>query len=182
MSGPTSRRAEPAGERTFPVFLTLGSNIEPRVNLPRAVALLAERLRLRAVSRVYETEPVGAPGAPPFLNAAVLIETNLAPRALKQDVLRPLEARLGRVRTGDPNAPRTVDVDVALYDELILEDPVNRITLPDPEILTRAHVALPLADLAPDWRHPVTGETLAAIAARFAGSPGVRICSEVSLT
>lgn len=181
MSGRTSRRAEGAGERTFPVFLTLGSNIEPRANLPRAVALLGRQFPVRAVSRVYETEPVGAPGAPPFLNAAVLIDTHLAPRALKHDVLRPLEARLGRVRTGDPNAPRTVDVDLALYDELILEDPVNQITLPDPEILTRAHVALPLADLDPRRRHPVTGESLAAIAARFAGSPGVRVCPEVSL-
>lgn len=180
MSGPTSRRRE-RPERVFPVLLSLGSNVEPRENLPRAVALLARRFPVRAVSRVWETEPVGAPGTPPFLNAAVLIETALAPRALKHEVLRPLEARLGRVRGGDPNAPRTVDIDIALYDELVLEAPGDRLALPDPAILTRAHVALPLAEVAPGLRHPLTGETLAAIARRFAGAPGVRVCPEVTL-
>lgn len=181
MSGRTSTRADRRCDHSFPVFLSLGSNVEPQRNLPRAVALLALRFRLRAVSRVWETEPVGAPGTPPFLNAAVLIATGLAPGALKHEVLRPLEARLGRVRAGDPYAPRTLDVDIALYDELILEAPPLELTIPDPEILTRAHVALPLADLSPRTRHPVTGEPLARIAERFAGAPGVRICSAVSL-
>lgn len=158
----------------YPVWLCLGSNIEPLRHLRLAVAMLAERFPLAGVSRVWESEAVGAPGSPPFLNAAAEIATELPPRTLKHDVLRPLEARLGRVRGDDPNAPRTIDVDIVLYDELILDDPAAGLTLPDPEVLTRAHVALPLADLAPDLRHPATGETLAAIAARFAGHPGVR--------
>lgn len=175
MNGATSPEPARAAPGTFPVFIALGSNIEPAAHLPRAVELLGERFALRAVSRVYESEPVGAAGAPPFLNAAVLITTNLAPRALKFDVLRPMEARLGRVRTEDRNAPRTLDLDLVLYADLILEDATRHITLPDPEILTRAHLALPLADLAPTFRHPVTGEALSTIAARFAATPGIRV-------
>lgn len=178
MSGPTSRRPE----SSFQVFLALGSNVEPEENLPRAVERLARRLRVKAVSRVYETAPVGgAAGAPAFWNAAVLVETGLAPRALKHDVLRPLEASLGRVRGGDRNAPRPIDLDIALFDQLILDDPVHHLTIPDPEVLTRAHVALPLADLSPETRHPVTGETLGEIAARFTDAPGIEVREEIRL-
>jgi 2-amino-4-hydroxy-6-hydroxymethyldihydropteridine diphosphokinase len=158
-----------------PVFITLGSNIEPEKNLPRAVRRLAERFTLRAVSRVYRTAPLGSTAQADFLNAAVLIETNLPPLVLKYDVLRPLEASLGRVRGADKNAPRTIDLDIALYGGLILDDPAHRITIPDPEIITRAHLALPLADLAPDFVHPLAGRRLAEIAARFADQPGVTL-------
>ena len=105
------------------VYLSLGSNIDPAVNLPEAVARLAERLRVRAVSGVWASAAKGAPGAPPFLNAAVRVETDLLPRALKRDLLRPLEAAMGRVRSGDPNAPRQIDIDLSLYGDLVLEDP-----------------------------------------------------------
>lgn len=166
----------------FPAFIALGSNIEPTSHLPRAVELLGARLELCAVSRVYETEPVGADGVPAFLNAAVLAQTHLSPRALKYEVLRRVEARLGRVRSADRNAPRTLDLDLVLYSELILDDPRHHLHLPDPEILTRAHLALPLADLAPSYRHPVTGESLATIAARLAHTPGVTLSRRCALT
>jgi 2-amino-4-hydroxy-6-hydroxymethyldihydropteridine diphosphokinase len=161
--------------RVSPVFITLGSNIEPEKNLPEAIRLLAERFALRAVSRVYETAPFGTGEGANFLNAAALIETSLPPVLLKYDVLRPLEAQLGRIRTADKNAPRTIDLDIALYGNLILDDPTNLITIPDPEIATRAHIALPLADLDPDFIHPVAGRTLAEIAAPFADQPGVAL-------
>ncbi len=169
-----------------PVFVTLGSNVAPESNLPRAVRLLGERLALRAVSRVYRTAPLDASGRVMikqghFLNAAALVETDLPPAALKHDVLRPIEAEMGRVRSADKYAPRSIDLDIALYGDLVLDDPESRLTLPDPEITTRAHVALPLADLAPDFVHPVTGETLAAIGARFRGQPGVAL-HKINLT
>lgn len=169
MSGPTSAELpEPVA-----VLVSLGSNVEPEVNLPRAVELLTRRLPVLAVSRVYRTAPVGAPG-PPFLNAAVLVSTRLPPARLKLEVLRPVEARLGRRRTADRNAPRTIDLDIALYDDLILEDRLVGVTLPDPDLATCAHVALPLADVAPQVRDPVSGRTLGEIAATFRGSPGIR--------
>lgn len=162
------------------VFVTLGSNIDPEVNLPRAVRLLAARLALRATSRVYQTAPLDArgdvaAGQGAFLNAAALVETDLPPVSLKFDVLRGIEAEMGRARTSDRYAPRPIDLDIALYGSLVIDDPDHRLTIPDPEILTRAHVALPLADLAPDFVHPVTGQTLAALAAPFVGAPGVSL-------
>jgi 2-amino-4-hydroxy-6-hydroxymethyldihydropteridine diphosphokinase len=126
-------------------------------------------------------EPVGSPGAPTFLNAAVSFTTELAPAILKFDHLRPIEAGLGRARGPDPNAPRTIDLDIALMGDLVVHAPLDGIEIPDPDILTCAHVALPLADLGPDIIHPIALETLAGIAARFAGRPGVRVYQELSL-
>lgn len=128
------------------VLVALGANVEPRANLPEAVARLAAApgVRLVAVSRVWRTRPVGGPG-PDFLNAAVALETALDPDALRERVLRPIEASLGRVRGPDRNAPRPIDLDIAAVDALV--DPARGI--PDPEIPARAHLALPLADVAP---------------------------------
>lgn len=139
-----------------------------------ALEQLEHWFELGGVSRVYESAPVGAPGSPRFLNAAVRVVTAVPPARLKFDYLRPLEARLGRVRGSNKSAPRSIDLDIALFGALVLEDRRNGLVIPDPEILTRAHVALPLADVAPETAHPVTGERLAAIAARLGDDPEVR--------
>ncbi|NLX09503.1 MAG: 2-amino-4-hydroxy-6-hydroxymethyldihydropteridine diphosphokinase [Chloroflexi bacterium] len=167
------------------VFITLGSNIAPETNLPLAVQHLAGRVALRAVSRVYQTAPIDAQGQIArdqgyFLNAAILAETDLSPADLKR-VLRAIEAELGRQRSADKFAPRPIDLDLALFDDLVLDDPASGLTLPDPDILKWAHIALPLADLAPEHPHPMTGETLRAIAARFEGTPGVTVRDDVRL-
>ncbi len=172
----------------IPVFITLGSNIAPEQNLPEAVRRLAaaEGLKLRGVSRVYETAPLDAQGAvnpeqAPFLNAAVLVDTDRDILDLKQHVLRAIEAEMGRVRSADKYAPRPIDLDIALYGDqvlgLIIEDPGDNheIIFPDPDITRYAHIALPLADLDPEFRHPVSGETLGTIAARFQSTPGIRL-------
>lgn len=145
-------------------YLSLGSNLDKERNLPQAVRLLAAHGRLRAVSAVYETAPVGNPDDPAFFNAAVALETDLPPAELKQQVLAGIERQLGRQRSADPNAPRTIDIDISLYDQAMLD--LGKRHIPDPEILRFAHVAVPLAELAPDYRHPETGETLAQIAQR----------------
>jgi 2-amino-4-hydroxy-6-hydroxymethyldihydropteridine diphosphokinase len=163
------------------VFLTLGSNLDPEHHLPQAVGLLAERTSLVRVSGVYRSLPLGPAGEaldqPPYLNAAVSIQVagRSTPLEVKRSLLRPIEAALGRVRGADKYAARPIDLDIALFGDLVLDDLANRITIPDPEILTRAHVALPLVDLDPDARHPVTGETLREIASRFADAPGVSL-------
>jgi 2-amino-4-hydroxy-6-hydroxymethyldihydropteridine diphosphokinase len=143
-------------------FLSLGSNIDPEHNLPEAVRRLASRCRLLAVSPAYETQPVGRTDQPNFVNAAALVETELAATELKAHVLQIIEGELGRVRTEDKNAPRTIDLDISLFNEQVLE--VGHRHIPDPEILQFPHLARPLADLNPDYRHPETGQTLQEIA------------------
>ena len=148
-------------KRTHRVFLALGSNINAEHNLQAAAQRLASRFHLRAVSPVYETAPVGKTDQPNFLNAAASIETDLAAAELKQ-ALQAIEQELGRVRTDDKNAPRTIDLDISLFDAQVLE--VGQRHIPDPDILRYPHIARPLADLAPQQRHPETGQTLQEIA------------------
>lgn len=145
-------------------YLSLGSSLDKERNLRAGVGLLAEHGRVLAVSSAYETAPIGNPDDPTFLNAALILETPLEPQALKETVLRAVEDRLGRQRTSDPNAPRTFDADISLFNDEILD--LGRRHIPDPEILLYAHIAVPLAEIAPNYRHPETGETLAAIARR----------------
>jgi 2-amino-4-hydroxy-6-hydroxymethyldihydropteridine diphosphokinase len=169
-----------------PILIALGSNIAPERNLPAAVRLLAERVAVRAASHVFESAPLNAAGevAPDqetFLNAAVRIETDLPPVELKYGVLRAVETALGRVRGADKFAARPIDLDLALYGSLVLEDLEAHITLPDPGILVHAHLALPLADLAPEFVHPLTGQALAAIAAPLAAQPGITLRRDIVL-
>lgn len=131
----------------------LGSNIAPQANLPAAVELLQEDCRLLALSSIWETPAVGADG-PMFLNAVAFVETPFSIKDLKCNVLRPIEAQLGRVRTRNPNAPRTIDLDILLYDGRVI----------DTEIWKYVHLALPLSELLPDLPNPQTGQNLEEIA------------------
>jgi len=167
----------------IPVFITLGSNLSPEHNLPWAVGLLDDQVGVKAVSRVYRSLPLGPAGEqldqPEYLNAAVLVEVpgDVPPDLFRFRVLRAIENSMGRIRTADRYAPRPIDLDLALYGDTVLEDEETGLYLPDPEILTRAHIALPLADLAPGYRHPVTGQTLREIAAQFEGVPGIELAA-----
>lgn len=120
-----------------------------------------------AASRVYQSAAAGPPGQPDFVNAAVLLETDLAPEALRAR-LRQIEAGLGRVRVDDKYAPRPIDLDLVLYDDLVMD--TAPLSLPDPDLLVRPYLAVTIAELDPIGVHPVTGESLAAIAARLGGA------------
>ncbi len=181
MSRSDRSETEPRSDPPRVALLVLGSNISPEDNLRRAVAELDRLLGVEAVSGVYETDPVGAPGTPRFLNAAVRVRTALTPRALKFDVLRPLEARLGRVRGADPNAPRTIDIDVAAVEGPAVVDAEAGIELPDPDITRWAHVALPLCDVAPDFILVSTRRTVREVARGFAGASGIRRRDDLEL-
>ena len=146
-------------------FLSLGSNIEPERNLPAAVRELARFGRVVRVSTVWQSPAEGSAGQPEFLNAALLLETSLSAVELKETAIAAIEAHLGRVRGSDRNAPRTIDIDIMLFDRERLT--LGRRRIPDPEVRERPFVAIPLAEIAPDYRHPETGETLTEIAARF---------------
>lgn len=147
------------------VLIAFGSNVAPEANVPQALDLLAEQVRVTGVSTVYRTEPLGHPEQDPFLNGALAVETELSARVLKFEVLRGIERKLGRVRTADRYAARTIDLDIALYADLVLDEPDLRI--PDPDIRKRAFVAIPLAELAPETILPGTDESLAFIASQF---------------
>jgi len=143
------------------LFVTLGSNIEPERNLPTAVRRLKEVGHLQAVSNVYQNPAVGPDSQPDYLNAAVLLETDLPLREIRSR-LRRIERDLGRVRTSDKYAPRTIDLDVSLLGDRVVEEGDSHV--PDPDIVRRAYLAATLAELEPRFQHPVTHQTLAAIA------------------
>jgi 2-amino-4-hydroxy-6-hydroxymethyldihydropteridine diphosphokinase len=133
------------------VFIALGSNLGDREALLReAVRRLWELMEIGAVSPVYETEPVGYRAQGPFLNAVVAGTTALAPRELLAR-LQAIERDLGRERPF-PNAPRTIDLDLLVYDDLMIDTP--DLTLPHPRLHERAFALAPLADIAPALRHP----------------------------
>jgi 2-amino-4-hydroxy-6-hydroxymethyldihydropteridine diphosphokinase len=124
--------------------------------LRSAVQRLETLGRITGVSRLYETEPVGYLEQPHFLNAVVALETSLAPGDLLRSLLG-IERDLGRTRYF-PNAPRTLDLDLLLVDEFVLDTP--DLTLPHPRLHERAFVLVPLAELAPDMVHPGSGQTV----------------------
>ena len=137
-------------------FLALGSNIAPETNLPAAVERLADYGSVVRVSTVWESRPVGDTDQANFLNAAVLLETPLSAEELKRVAIAEIEQSLGRER--DPqnkNAARTIDIDIALFNQDVLSVGENRI--PDPEILTRPFLAMPLAELDPEYVYPTDG-------------------------
>jgi 2-amino-4-hydroxy-6-hydroxymethyldihydropteridine diphosphokinase len=147
------------------VYLSLGSNIEPERNLAAAAQHLAQFGLVRAISTVWETAPIGSRDQPDFLNVAVLLETSLSAQALREQAIHSIEETLGRVRTKDKNAPRTIDIDIMLFNRDVLQ--VGRHHIPDREVLERPFVAISLAEIAPEYVHPETGQTLQEIAQRF---------------
>ncbi|WP_287434979.1 2-amino-4-hydroxy-6-hydroxymethyldihydropteridine diphosphokinase [Thermomicrobium sp.] len=154
------------------VAIGLGSNLGDRRKLlrdaVRRLDAVGERL---SVSSLYETEPVGFREQPWFLNAVVLLETNSDPLSLMQ-VLSALERRAGRERSF-PNAPRTLDLDLLLYGEDVIETP--QLVVPHPRMHDRAFVLVPLAEVAPNLVHPRSGKTIRELLDRLEDwSSGIR--------
>lgn len=131
------------------LILSLGSNIGAEVHLPKAIQMLRKAGNVEAVSSVWESESVGFEG-PNFLNACVAILTPLEHVEFKEKVIRPIESELGRVRSPEKNAPRTIDVDIVLDDD----QPVNT------DFWDYAFVIVPLAELTPGFEHPLNGVKL----------------------
>ncbi len=145
--------------------VAIGSNIEPRHNVPEAVRALERHTGIEVLdcSRVYETRPVGGPdGQPDYHNMAVLVETALGAEALHGE-LHAIEEKLGRTRGADRFAPRTIDLDIAIYD---CEHGVPDGT--DPLISQHLYLARPIADVVPDWVEPVTGLPMRDVVLRLA--------------
>lgn len=157
-------------------FISLGSNIDPAVHLPEALARLGSIGRVLRVSAAYRNPAIGPQPQPDFVNAAALVETSLAPTEIRAR-LRRIEAELGRKRQPDKYAPRTIDLDLCYLGQTVEE--FEGWTLPEGEADRLAHLAIPLAELEPDFCHPKTGESLEAIAKRL--RPGARLSPERSI-
>ncbi|RMG95305.1 MAG: 2-amino-4-hydroxy-6-hydroxymethyldihydropteridine diphosphokinase [Chloroflexi bacterium] len=143
------------------LFFSLGTNLgRRRHNLQQAIAGLRRYVTITAVSPVYETDPWGPVPQPPFLNICVAATTTLDPITLFT-YCQQLEKELGREKTVRWG-PRLIDIDLLFYDTLIYQN--SALTIPHPRIGERAFVLYPLADIAPDFIHPQTGQKIADMA------------------
>jgi 2-amino-4-hydroxy-6-hydroxymethyldihydropteridine diphosphokinase len=168
------RPRPPLAGKATRAFVSLGSNLgEREVALCGALAALRATSGVSDVvaSPVYETDPVGPGEQGPYLNAAARLDTTLAPEALLARLLE-IERAFGRTRSGVRNEARALDLDLLLYGELRVDGPA--LELPHPRMLERPFVLEPLQQLAPELRHPATGESLAAHAARVRDPAAVR--------
>ena len=141
-------------------YIALGANLDDPQAAVRAALAALDRLpdsRVTASSSLYRTAPIGLAGQPDFINAVAMLETGLAPEELL-DALLDLEARFGRVRR-DRNGPRTLDLDLLLYNDIELDLP--RLILPHPRLHLRAFVLHPLAEIAPELAIPGRGSVAA---------------------
>jgi 2-amino-4-hydroxy-6-hydroxymethyldihydropteridine diphosphokinase len=148
----------------FRAYLGLGANLgDPQAQIARVLSALGRepRVRVAAVSSFYGSHPEGGARQPDYTNAVAAVDTDLEPRALLA-LGRGLEVLAGRHR-GEHNAARELDVDLLLYEDRVMAEP--DLILPHPRMAQRAFVLVPLAEIAPDARHPVSGLTAAALAA-----------------
>ena len=138
------------------IYLGLGSNLGDRQkNLDRALEFLSQRLRMGKISSIYDTEPLGDTDQPRFLNLVCQAYTRLEPTALLA-LCKGIENKLGR--TGKSGAPRTIDIDILLYGEQVIETP--ELVIPHPKMTGRAFVLVPLDEIAPDLVHPASSKTI----------------------
>ena len=145
------------------VFLSIGSNIEREKNIASAVESLQKRFGRLTLSSVYDTEAVGFEGAP-FYNMVVGFESDLSVVEIVK-ILKEIEMQHGRQRSSEKFSARALDLDLILYGDLILNE--EHLQLPRPELMDYAFMLEPLAEVAPDLRHPVTKKRFANLWERF---------------
>jgi len=140
-------------------YLSLGSNLGDRIqNIRRALEKLSEAgVEIRRVSSLYKTEPVDFRSQPWFVNCVAEARTRLAPLELLK-ALKTVERRLGRRPSRTPKGPRRIDIDILLYENVVARSPA--LTIPHPRLAERRFVLVPLAELRPRLRHPVTRRTV----------------------
>jgi 2-amino-4-hydroxy-6-hydroxymethyldihydropteridine diphosphokinase len=159
-------------------YLGLGSNLGDRAaNLLRAVAALSHgELRLTAMSSIYETEPVDYLDQPNFLNLAVAVQAPLIEPFSLLELCLATEKRLGRERTV-PKGARTIDIDLLLLDDLVVDGTRNGIalTLPHPRLHLRRFALTPLVEIAPQLNHPILGEAMSRLLAQVGDTSSVWI-------
>jgi 2-amino-4-hydroxy-6-hydroxymethyldihydropteridine diphosphokinase len=151
-------------------YLSLGSNIESEINLPRATQLLAQRGQIVEISSIWESQPVGG-GGDNYLNACLSYQAPFSRDELKSDVIQFIETKLERRRSRDKYAPRTIDIDIIVFDDEIVNG----------RWLRQAFVVAPLAEIYPTLQNPETGETIAETATRLRRHIWMKPHQELSL-
>ena len=151
------------------VLVGIGSNINPENNIQRALTLLNELSYLYKRASIWQTPAVGSKG-PDYLNSAAIIKTTNSQEQIKNNVLSIIEQQLDRIRSKDRYMDRTIDLDILVYDQTII----------DKDLWTQAHIAAPAAQLMPDLQNPHTGEKLSRAATRLL--PGTSIIERIDLS
>jgi len=139
-------------------YIGVGSNIEPERNITDALARLSKHVEITGISSFYKTAPLLRENQDCYLNGVWQISTSILPGELKFGVLRKIEKELHRNRDSDKYAPRTIDLDLLLYGDEVMQE--NNLTIPDPDISKRSFIAFPLSELNPDLIMPDTKEPL----------------------
>jgi 2-amino-4-hydroxy-6-hydroxymethyldihydropteridine diphosphokinase len=170
-SGRTKRNSDASRRGPVSVLVGLGSNLgDPPSRIEAALAALAEIAPLLRVSSLYASDPVGHAAQPDFCNAAAMIRWGGSPRQLLAATRR-LERRLGR-RATFPGGPREIDIDILDFAGLVRDSPDP--VLPHPRLAGRRFALAPIAEIAPEWRHPVTGQTARGMMRKLPRTPGAR--------
>ncbi len=149
-------------------YLNLGSNIQPETHLVRAIELLSGYGEVLKVSGAWESRSVGAEG-PNYLNACVLFRTEFMQVELKEKIIRPIEAQLERTRSENKFSPRTIDIDIVLFDDVPYND----------KFWQYAFVIVPLAEIYPEFQNPLARENIVETATRLRAEVWVEARPEV---
>jgi 2-amino-4-hydroxy-6-hydroxymethyldihydropteridine diphosphokinase len=151
------------------LYLSLGSNISPEENLNRAIKLLQQHSMIEAISSTWESAAIGSQG-PNFLNLVASVRSSLPADEFKEQIIRRIEAQLGRVRSQDKNAPRPIDIDILIADGQII----------DKQIWERAHLAVPLSELKQDLTDPNSGIQIRSIAKQLSSIQSIKLRPDVT--
>jgi 2-amino-4-hydroxy-6-hydroxymethyldihydropteridine diphosphokinase len=149
-------------------YLSLGSNIQPESNLLKALDLLREHGEILKVSNAWESKAVGSDG-PNFLNACILFVSPFSHEELKENIIHPIEAKLGRKRSTDKYAPRTIDIDIVIFDNQLMNN----------KFWKQAFVIVPLAEVYPEYRNSLTTESAIEVATHLHEQVWMKVHPEV---
>ena len=157
----------------------LGSNLGDRISLiNEAIRLIGEEVGdIQGISSYYHTAPWGTEHLQPYINLALSLNTQQSPEQVLETILS-IERVLGRTRNSDQNAPRSIDIDIILYDNLIINQ--ENLTVPHPRMHLRRFVLVPLSEIVPGYVHPIFGITVKELLDKCTDSLGVSINAEAS--
>lgn len=146
-------------------FIGVGSNIDPQINIEKALGLIMEYVDVTGISLFYKTKPLFDRKINDFLNGVWQIKTNLTPEELKFNILKKIEKKLHRKKSKDKYCSRVIDLDLLLFGNEVIKN--EKIIIPDPDVYTRPFIYVPLYELAPDLIFPDTGKPIKELVKNF---------------